>query len=152
MDRRRLIILLFIVILFVSCRSVKYVPVERTVTRTETTVDTIVEYKIVQSRDSVATQDTASYLANDYCYSWAVIRDGVLHHSLVTFPKVILIDVPKTVIETTVSEPKIVTVEREKTFWEKAELTMLRLWFVLSLIAMGGYAAYRLIKRYKNKE
>ncbi|MFR0835447.1 MAG: hypothetical protein ACLSG8_04045 [Barnesiella sp.] len=68
--------LLYLVILLfaVSCTRTVYIPTIRTQIAKET--DTLVETQLVPYRDSVVTEDTVSYLANQYAESWAGVING----------------------------------------------------------------------------
>lgn len=115
-------ILLLIMLMFVllSCRQTRYVPVEKTVVETINIVDTLVQTQLVPYRDSIATSDTVSYLRNAYGASWARWSNGLLCHSLFIFPQnPIFVEVPRTVIKTVVTEPKIVEVEKKLSFYQK---------------------------------
>ena len=75
--------------LFFGCttqRIVEYVPVERKVTEIVTLTDTVMDIRLVPYRDSVFVKDSTSYLENEYAYSHASLRGGMLYHSLGVFP------------------------------------------------------------------
>ena len=84
-----IIFAVFLGYLFFGCttqRIVEYVPVERKVMETVVLTDTIVDVRLVPYRDSVSVKDSTSYLENEYAYSHASLRGGLLHHSLGVFP------------------------------------------------------------------
>jgi len=84
---RNLIIFIVFVCILSGCRiKTIYVPVERRTIETVTLIDTIVEIKIEHIRDTVAIPDTISFLSNKYTFSWAEWKDGLLRHSLSTWP------------------------------------------------------------------
>ena len=62
----------------------EYVTVENRTTETIIVRDTVLEVKLIQSRDSVVTPDTVSTLQNPYCISTAGVKDGLLLHTLAT--------------------------------------------------------------------
>ena len=75
--------------LFFGCttkRVVEYVPIEKKVTETVVLTDTVVDVHLVPYKDSVSVKDSTSYLKNEYAYSYASLRQGILHHSLGIFP------------------------------------------------------------------
>lgn len=77
-----------LVLLFTGCKSkTVYVPINETEIVKETARDTIIDVHLVPYKDSIAVQDTTSYLENKYAYSWAYWSNGTLHHSLGIFDK-----------------------------------------------------------------
>ena len=130
-----LIIVIAIVCCLASCRSPRYIPVETKITEPIETIDTVYEVKLVPYRDSVVVDDTISYLSNEYGGSWARWSNGKLHHSLFVFPgKVILIDLPKTIlIKRREIVPQIVEVEKKLNKWQQIK------------VDWGGYAILALL-------
>jgi hypothetical protein len=98
---------------------------------TEAFTDTTVNVQLTPYHDRIVTQDTTSYLSNEYAFSRASILGGLLHHELGIFPQnPIPVDVPRvrtvtltrTITQTrTVTKPKIVKVERTLTAWEQCK-------------------------------
>lgn len=83
------VFLFFLCWLFFGCstrRTIEYIPVEKKVTETVVLTDTVVDILLVPYRDSVSVKDSTSYLENEYAYSHASLRQGMLHHSLGIFP------------------------------------------------------------------
>jgi hypothetical protein len=146
---RRVFFFLMIAVILAGCK-VRYVPVTKTVTRVEHTVDTIIEYQLTPYRDSVEVSDTVSFLFNDYAYSYAAWSGGLLRHSLAIFPqKPLLIEVPKTTVEIRVSEPQIVEVERELSRWESVKMKVGGFVIVFDLILVVFLIGYLLFRRVK---
>lgn len=106
--------------------------------------------EIPREAEKVVTRDTSSHLENSYAKSDAVIKDGLLHHSLETKPqrKPVPVDVPvrdTVYIEHTVEAQTqtITTNELNKTqkgmiggFWALLVLT----------IALAAWRVYKLIR------
>lgn len=107
-----------------SCRSPKYIPVETKTTETIEVIDTVHEVQLVPYRDSVTVKDTASFLCNEYAYSWARWDNGLLHHSLVIAPRnPIIIEIPKTILHTRrETVPTIVEVEKKLNKWQRLKM------------------------------
>jgi hypothetical protein len=151
MGSRKLILIAIAIVLFISCRSVKYVPVTKTVTRTEYTVDTLVEYQLVPYHDSVAVDDTVSFLFNDYAYSYAMWSSGKLHHSLAIFPqKPILIEVPRTIVEVHETDPQIVEVEKKLTSWQKVKMNVGGAVIIIDALLLIGLFVCLVFRRTKS--
>ena len=77
-------LLLFILLLFVSCSTIKYVPVKETeyVTVTETIVDTVIKWVLPIEKADKETKDTTSTVETSLAKSTATVSNGTLHHSI----------------------------------------------------------------------
>lgn len=136
----------------VSCRSVKYVPVETV--RVDSTVvrDTVMDVRLVPYRDSVATRDTTSFLSNPYAYSWARWSGGLLQHSLGIRPLATTqVKVPYFIDRyVTITKPQVVEVEKELSRWQQFKLDVggaaIGCMIAVIMIAIG-YLIYRLKRR-----
>ena len=102
MQKQYLIYLIFIFIL-TSCGPIKYVPVEKTTyihdttTITKTYRDTTIVLKpdTLQKETPIPpSQDTTSFLKNDYAESTASLTGGHLYHTLYTYPRPIEVKIP----------------------------------------------------------
>ena len=78
-------LLLFILLLFVSCSTIKYVPVKETeyVTVTETLVDTVIKWMPPVEKVDKETKDTTSTVETSLAKSTAAVSNGTLHHTIV---------------------------------------------------------------------
>ena len=120
-------ILMFV--LFSSCTRKLYIPVERTTTITETVRDTVIEVMLETVHDTtrieISGRDTVSFLKDGTHFSYATWKDGVLGHSLGTFPEASIkgtAHVRHTVIRDSIPYPVTVEVEKKLTFWQKAKI------------------------------
>lgn len=114
--------------------------------------DTVVNIQLIPYKDSVAIQGDSSYLSNPYAYSWAIWRNGILHHSLGIWPmsmfpvqlkyieRIKRIEIPKPypVIE-------IEYVEKKLSFFQKVRL-------MVGDIALSGLGIYFIIWLIKRKK
>lgn len=77
-------ILFLILLLFVSCSTIKYVPVKETeyVTVTETLVDTVIKWAPPIEKIVNETKDTTSTIETSLAKSTATVSNGTLHHSI----------------------------------------------------------------------
>ena len=77
-------ILFLILLLFVSCSTIKYVPVKETeyVTVTETLVDTVIKWAPPIEKVDKETKDTTSTVETSLAKSTATVSDGTLHHTI----------------------------------------------------------------------
>ena len=77
-------ILFLILLLFVSCSTIKYVPVKETeyVTVTETLVDTVIKWVPPIEKVDKETKDTTSTVETSLAKSTATVSNGTLHHSI----------------------------------------------------------------------
>ena len=77
-------ILFLILLLFVSCSTIKYVPVKETeyVTVTETLVDTVIKWAPPIEKVDNETKDTTSTVETSLAKSTATVSNGTLHHSI----------------------------------------------------------------------
>ena len=77
-------ILFLILLLFVSCSTIKYVPVKETeyVTVTETIVDTVIKWVPPIEKIDKETKDTTSTVETSLAKSTATVSDGTLHHTI----------------------------------------------------------------------
>ena len=102
MQKQYLIYLICIFITF-SCGPIKYVPIEKTThihdttTITKTYRDTTIVLKpdTLQKETPIPpSQDTTSFLKNDYAESTASLSGGHLYHTLYTYPRPIEVKIP----------------------------------------------------------
>ena len=77
-------ILFLILLLFVSCSTIKYVPVKETeyVTVTETLVDTVIKWVPPIENVDKETKDTTSTVETSLAKSSATVSNGTLHHTI----------------------------------------------------------------------
>ena len=77
-------ILFLILLLFVSCSTIKYIPVKETeyVTVTETLVDTVIKWAPPIEKTNNETKDTTSTVETSLAKSTATVSNGTLHHSI----------------------------------------------------------------------
>lgn len=78
------LILLLLFAIFVSCSTIKYVPIKETeyVTITETVVDTVIKWAPPVEKVINETRDTTSTVETSLATSTATITDGILHHEI----------------------------------------------------------------------
>lgn len=147
-----LLFVLAVLSLLAGCRQVRYVPVETVLTDSTVIRDTVMDVRLVPYRDSVAVNDTSSFLSNPYAWSWAVWSGGVLHHSLVVWPGgSIRVKVPYFIDRIVrIREPQLVEVERELTRWQRLKLELGGWAFGIILTAalvIVGWLVYRSRKK-----
>lgn len=77
-------ILFLILLLFVSCSTIKYIPVKETeyVTVTETLVDTVIKWVPPIEKVDKETKDTTSTVETSLAKSTATVSNGTLHHTI----------------------------------------------------------------------
>ena len=77
-------ILFLILLLFVSCSTIKYIPVKETeyVTVTETIVDTVIKWVPPIEKEDKETKDTTSTVETTLAKSTATVSNGTLHHTI----------------------------------------------------------------------
>ena len=77
-------ILFLILLLFVGCSTIKYVPVKETeyVTVTETIVDTVIKWAPPIEKVDKETKDTTSTVETSLAKSTATVSNGTLHHTI----------------------------------------------------------------------
>ena len=77
-------ILFLILLLFVSCSTIKYIPVKETeyVTVTETIVDTVIKWAPPIEKVDKETKDTTSTVETSLAKSTATVSKGTLHHTI----------------------------------------------------------------------
>lgn len=77
-------ILFLILLLFVSCSTIKYIPVKETeyVTVTETLVDTVIKWVPPIEKTDKETKDTTSTVETSLAKSTATVSNGTLHHTI----------------------------------------------------------------------
>ena len=77
-------LLFLILLLFVSCSTIKYVPVKETeyVTVTETLVDTVIKWVPPIENVDKETKDTTSTVETSLAKSTATVSNGTLHHTI----------------------------------------------------------------------
>ena len=143
---------LILVISLCSCRSVKYVPVVSVRVDSVAIKDTLFEVKLIPYKDSIATKDTASYLANAYAYSWARYSRGMLYHSLGIFPLAqTQIRIPYFVERYRyIEKPTIVEVEKKLSQWQKLKIELggYAIGMIIAVfIALIGWMIYKKIKK-----
>lgn len=131
-----------------SCKT-RYIPVEIKTTETIELHDTTVTEELATYRDTIATPDTVSFLANPYAYSWAKYSNGLLQHSLGIWPGAVLtIKIPHYMtITKRVEIPKIVEVEKKLNWWQKTKIDFGGCSMLLNVIIIGLIIAKRLKKK-----
>ena len=102
MNAKQYLIYLICIFTFLSCGPIKYVPVEKTTyihdttTITKTYRDTTIVLKPDTLQNNIDTsQDTTSFLKNDYAESTASLSGGHLYHTLYTYPRPIDVKIPE---------------------------------------------------------
>lgn len=91
--------------------------------------------------ERIVTRDTASHLSNDWAQSDAIVSEGLLHHSLETRPRIILLPVEVPVHDTLIvqkqAEIRTETVEVEKSlsWWQRFRIGAF--WWLLAASAIG---------------
>ncbi len=146
---------IFIICLFimmVSCKTkdpkLIYVPVEKTITVTETIRDTIIDVQLVPDKQSVITpsKDT-SRLENKYCLSFAFWDGEKLFHNLnvkdTSVPTKVPIKEKKTVIVVPIIQPyevkETIYVDKQDSWLDKTQKYIAR-------IGLGLLAIFLLVK------
>ena len=99
--QKQYLIYLICIFTLLSCGPIKYVPVEKTTyihdttTITKTYRDTTIVLKPDTLQNNIDTsQDTTSFLKNDYAESTASLSGGHLYHTLYTYPRPIDVKIP----------------------------------------------------------
>ena len=101
--QKQYLIYLICIFTLLSCGPIKYVPVEKTTyihdttTITKTYRDTTIVLKpdTLQKETPIPpSQDTTSFLKNDYAESTASLSGGHLYHTLYTYPRPIDVKIP----------------------------------------------------------
>lgn len=101
--QKQYIIYLICIFTFLSCGPIKYVPIEKTtyIHDTTTITKTYRDTTIVLRPDTLQketpippSQDTTSFLKNDYAESTASLSGGHLYHTLYTYPRPIDVKIP----------------------------------------------------------
>ncbi len=126
---RKMVIFLFAIVVLYSCRTTRYVPVEKVITKREILRDTVVEYRLTPYNDSIAVRDTVSILENAYALSIAAYIAGVMHHSLKIKESPIKIPLRFTEVRISETVPKINTVEvpvyvNRLTTWQRIRINI----------------------------
>ena len=103
MNAKQYLIYLIFIFILSSCGPIKYVPIEKTTyihdttTITKTYRDTTIVLKpdTLQKETPIPpSQDTTSFLKNDYAESTASLSGGHLYHTLYTYPRPIDVKIP----------------------------------------------------------
>lgn len=101
--QKQYLIYLICIFITLSCGPVKYVPIEKTtyIHDTTTITKTYRDTTIVLKSDTLQketpippSQDTTSFLKNDYAESTASLSGGHLYHTLYTYPRPIDVKIP----------------------------------------------------------
>ena len=99
--QKQYLIYLICIFTLLSCGPIKYVPVEKTTyihdttTITKTYRDTTIVLKPDTLQNNIdISQDTTSFLKNDYAESTASLSGGHLYHTLYTYPRPIDVKIP----------------------------------------------------------
>lgn len=101
--QKQYLIYLICIFTFLSCGPIKYVPIEKTtyIHDTTTITKTYRDTTIVLRPDTLQketpippSQDTTSFLKNDYAESTASLSGGHLYHTLYTYPRPIDVKIP----------------------------------------------------------
>lgn len=144
----RAVLAISVILILCSCGASRHTPVVeyrdsiRVEYRDRVIVDTAY-YEVVREIEKNVTRDTASHLENTYAKSDAVVRDGVLYHSLESKPQRIpvphFIIVRDTVIVEKISEQGTVTeyIEKELTWWQRFRLD--GFWVLLAALIITNY-------------
>ena len=109
-------------------------------TRVEYVPDTVF-VEIPQQSEKITTRDTTSHLENDYAQTDARINgDGTLFHSLATKPQKKPVPVERpieyrdSIVYRDRAVEKIVTIERELTWWQKTQIR--GFWLAISILVL----------------
>ena len=108
----------------------------------------LVDFTIPDIRSEVTTQDTTSFLENDFSESTASVSGGILTHSLNTKPRKMQVeaDVPYERKDSTIyiyqDVVKIKEVEKPLTWWQETQIKG----FWLMLIAIALFILWRKLK------
>lgn len=103
MNAKQYLIYLICIFITFSCGPIKYVPIEKTtyIHDTTTITKTYRDTTIVLRPDTLkketpipSSQDTTSFLKNDYAESTASLSGGHLYHTLYTYPQPIEVKIP----------------------------------------------------------
>ena len=103
MNAKQYLIYLIFIFILSSCGPIKYVPIEKTtyIHDTTTITKTYRDTTIVLKSDTLQketpippSQDTTSFLKNDYAESTASLSGGHLYHTLYTYPRPIDVKIP----------------------------------------------------------
>jgi hypothetical protein len=143
----QLIIFLFWLLTSCGTRTV-YVPVDRVHTETVTLKDTIIDVRLEHIRDSVSVADSISYLTNKYAYSWAAMKEGMLTHSLGTWPVNIPVEVKyiDRIITDSIPVPYEVKVieykEKSLSRWQSIKMNI-GVISIIVFIVMVGYFIFK---------
>ena len=119
----RFILIVLLACILIGCTKTVYVPTTHRV-EIEKTVeirDTVINYKLEYKRDTITTQDSVSFLSNDYSYSWASLSNGKLTHSLTVWKRPVPVTVPVETKYITRREKESypVYIEKELKTWQK---------------------------------
>jgi len=115
-------IIFLLLIAFVGCTRIQYVPVKELQFERIEVRDTIVKAVLVPFYDTIYLQkDTVSYLKNQYAESWAR-WDGGLSHSLRIFPDSIPVKVQVKEVEKVTEKEIPIEVEKKLSKWESFKM------------------------------
>lgn len=136
----------------VSCRQVRYVPVETVRSDSVVIRDTVIQVELVPYRDSVSVKDTMSFLCNPYSYSRAWFSGGMLHHVLGIYPNsTAMVKVPYFIDRyVRIKVPQIVEVEKKLTKMQCLYMDIGKI-TLFGMIPFGmiivGWLVYKRMKR-----
>lgn len=148
MKNRYIYLLLILLILPVGCKSVKYVPVEKTKTDSIYFVDTIVDVVLKPFYKEREVVDTISYIESNYSTSEAKYSNGKLYHNIQDKDTTIKVVVRNQRSKTTIRVPepypveKIVKVEKKLNWWQRFKMNTGGVVLLVLVVLLG----YKLIK------
>ena len=148
MKNRYIYSLLILLIIPAGCKSVKYVPIEKTKTDSIYFTDTVVNVVLKPFYKEKETIDTISHIESNYSTSEAKWSNGRLYHNIQDKDTVIEVIVKHQRTKTTIRVPepypveKIVKVEKKLSKWQRFKMQT----GGIVLLALVLLLAYKLIK------
>lgn len=150
-----LVVVMVVLVLFSGCCHQRYVPIEAKRDSTAIHVRYSIEYrpllvdfKMPDIQETRTTNDTTSFLENDFSESTASVSGGILTHSLNTKPRKMQVEanVPYERRDSTIyiyqDVVKIKEVEKPLTWWQETQIKG----FWLMLIAIALFILWRRLK------
>lgn len=148
MKNRYIYSLLILLIIPAGCKSVKYVPIEKTKTDSIYFTDTVVNVVLKPFYKEKETIDTISHIESNYSTSEAKWSNGRLYHNIQDKDTVIEVIVKHQRTKTTIRVPepypveKIVKVEKKLSKWQRFKMQT----GGIVLLALVLLLAYKLFK------